>query len=269
MFKYTLEHICHPEADQDPRIDLPPSVRAGLGGPVTRRYLDAAALYARSCRRAAAEIADPPVNDVPHHSEMANSGTMQYETQAELPARVALAVAAARRAGFTKSCMPHQGRLLQLLAAGIGAGRIGETGTGLGVGLAWMVSMAHAGAQLFSVERDKERANRAREVFAGEPRVDVRCGDWRDLACEAPFDMLVLDGGGQGKADEPPLQPADWLRPGGIVVLDDFTPMTSWPPHHDGRLDEARMYWLEHPQLRTAEIRITPTAASLVATYIG
>jgi predicted O-methyltransferase YrrM len=156
-----------------------------------------------------------------------------------------------------------------LLAAGVGAGRIGETGTGYGVGLAWMVSMAHPGANLFSVERNHDRARGARDVFAADPRVEVRCGDWHDLVDDAPFDMLVLDGGGQGKAEEPPLEPAEWLRPGGIVVVDDFTPMTGWPPRHGERVDEARMYWLEHPRLRTAEIRVTPTAASLVATYIG
>jgi predicted O-methyltransferase YrrM len=132
-----------------------------------------------------------------------------------------------------------------------------------------MVSSAHPDAQLFSIERDQDRARAARDVFAGEPRVQVRCGDWRELAGEAPFDMLVLDGGGQGKAAEPPLEPSGWLRPGGIVVLDDFTPMTEWPPRHDGRLDEARMYWLEHPRLRATEIRVAPAAASLVATYIG
>ncbi|WP_051808144.1 hypothetical protein [Actinoplanes subtropicus] len=37
------------------------------------------------------------------------------------------------------------------------------------------------------------------------------------------FDLLVLDGGGQGKADEPPLRPADWLRSDALVVIDDFT----------------------------------------------
>jgi hypothetical protein len=31
-------------------------------------------------------------------------------------------------------------------------------------------------------------------VFANDPRVHVRCGDWRELIREAPFDMLVLDG---------------------------------------------------------------------------
>lgn len=200
---------------------------------------------------------------------MAIGGTARYETLLGLPDRVAAAVAAARGDDFTASCLPEQGRLLQLLAAGIGAGRIAETGTGCGVGLAWMASTADPDAQLFSVEREQRRARRAQELFADDPRVQVRCGDWRDLADEAPFDMLVLDGGGQGKADEPPLEPADWLRLGAVLVIDDFTPMTSWPARHAAEIDEARMFWLEHPRLRTTEIRVTPTAASLIATYVG
>jgi predicted O-methyltransferase YrrM len=132
-----------------------------------------------------------------------------------------------------------------------------------------MASTAHPDTRLFSIECDQHRARQAQQLFANDSRVHVDCGDWRDLAREAPFDMLVLDGGGQGKADEPPLRPAEWLRPGAVVVLDDFTPMASWPPRHCGHRDEARMYWLEHPQLRTAEIRVPPTAASLIATYVG
>jgi predicted O-methyltransferase YrrM len=66
---------------------------------------------------------------------MSTSGTAQYDKHADLPACVAAAVAAARRANFPKSCLPEHGRLLQLLAAGVGARRIGETGTGYGV--AW------------------------------------------------------------------------------------------------------------------------------------
>ena len=200
---------------------------------------------------------------------MAINGTATYEKQTDLPPLVASAVDAARRAGFDMSCRPEQGRLLRLLAAGAGAGRIGETGTGCGVGLAWMASTADPGAELFSVERDPRRAGHAREVFAAEPRVRVRCGEWRELQGDGPFDLLVLDGGGHGKADEPPLEPSAWLRPGGLVVIDDFTPMTGWPPQYDGGLDEARLYWLDHPRLRTAELRLSPAAATLVGTYIG
>lgn len=42
-----------------------------------------------------------------------------------------------------------------------------------------------------------------------------------------------------------------------------------WPPVHEGQPDEARMYWLNHPQLRAAEVKVTPAAASVVATFVG
>jgi predicted O-methyltransferase YrrM len=195
-------------------------------------------------------------------------GTAAYNGCTDLPPLVTAAVAAARRAGFTSSCRPEQGRLLQLLAGGAGAGRIGETGTGLGVGLAWLASGAHPDARLFSIERDPGRARAAQGLFAEDTRVRVSCGDWPGLATGGPFDLLVLDGGGQGKRNEPPLEPGDWLRPGGLVVLDDFTPMTTWPPRHDGQPDLARIHWLEHPRLRTTEIRVTPAAATLVCVYL-
>jgi predicted O-methyltransferase YrrM len=196
---------------------------------------------------------------------MAVDGTFRYRTEDDLPPLVAAAAAAAERAGFACSCLPEQGRLLRVLAGGVGAGRIGETGTGYGVGLAWMASGAGPDASLFSVDR----STAVQGIFAGDDRVRVLQGDWRDLRGEAPFDLLVLDGGGQGKGDEPPLNPAEWLRPGGVVVLDDFTPMSGWPPRHDGQPDHARLYWLEHPRLRTAEVRVAPDAATLLATYIG
>ncbi|MEE6261554.1 O-methyltransferase [Plantactinospora sonchi] len=199
---------------------------------------------------------------------MTTSGTTAYDECPDLPPLVAAAVAVARRAGFAQSCLPAQGRLLHTLAGGIGAGTIGETGTGCGVGLAWLASGAAPDARLVSVERDPERAGIAAEVFAAEPRVRVRHGDWRDLRDDGPFDLLVLDGGGQGKGVEPPLDPGDWLRPGGVVVLDDFTPTTDWPPLHCGRPDTARLYWLTHPRLHATEVRVTPTAATILARYL-
>jgi predicted O-methyltransferase YrrM len=60
------------------------------------------------------------------------------------------------------SCLPQHGRLLQLLAGGIGVGTIGETGTGYGVGLAWMASAAHPDARLFSIERDRHAHSKPR-----------------------------------------------------------------------------------------------------------
>ena len=76
------------------------------------------------------------------------------------------------------------------------AGTIGETGTGCGVGLAWLASGARPGTRLVSAEIDTERAGLAASLFADLPHVAVRPGDWREIYRAAPFDLLVLDGGG-------------------------------------------------------------------------
>src|SRR5215831_1495016 len=104
---------------------------------------------------------------------MSVDGTAAHLADVELPPLVARAVAAARDAGFANSCRPAQGRLLSVLARGIGPGTIGETGTGCGVGLAWMATDASPDARLVSIELDPDRAATAREVFADEPRVTV------------------------------------------------------------------------------------------------
>jgi predicted O-methyltransferase YrrM len=86
------------------------------------------------------------------------NGTAAYDAVADLPPLVARAVNLARHEGFAHSCRPEHGHLLFALSAG--AEVIGETGTGCGVGLAWLASGARPGARLVSVERDAGRAGR-------------------------------------------------------------------------------------------------------------
>ncbi|MFJ4519941.1 O-methyltransferase [Streptomyces sp. NPDC088810] len=199
---------------------------------------------------------------------MALAGTDAHTAEPRLPPLVRAALSAARARGFPHSCRPEQGRLLHALAGGARL-RIGETGTGLGVGLAWLVSGAPAGVRLYSVERDPERARCAAEVFAGRPGVTVLTGDWRRIEEYGPFDLLVLDGGGQGKAPgDPPADVERLLVPGGTVVVDDFTPATGWPPLHEGRIDRARLHWLEHPALRAVELRLAADLSTVVGTRL-
>ncbi|MEU1401898.1 class I SAM-dependent methyltransferase [Streptomyces sp. NPDC005728] len=199
---------------------------------------------------------------------MATLGTDAYTGIDELPPLVRDALTAARASGFPYSCRPEQGRLLHALAAGAPA-RIGETGTGLGVGLAWLASGAGPGVRLYSVERDPERARLAAGVFAGRPDVTVLTGDWRRIEEYGPFDLLVLDGGGQGKVPgDTPAAVERLLAPGGTVVVDDFTPATGWPPLHEGAPDLARLHWLEHPALRAAELRLAPDLSTVVGTRL-
>ncbi|MCC5476057.1 O-methyltransferase [Streptomyces barringtoniae] len=199
---------------------------------------------------------------------MAQTGTDAHTGATGLPPLVSAALSAARVHRFPHSCRPEQGRLLHALAGGARL-RIGETGTGLGVGLAWLASGAAPGVRLYSVERDPERARAAARVFADRPEVSVLDGDWRRIEEYGPFDLLVLDGGGQGKA--PGDRPADverLLAPGGTVVVDDFTPATGWPPLHDGAVDRARLHWLEHPALRATELRLAADLSTVVGTRL-
>ncbi|MFD7155488.1 O-methyltransferase [Kribbella sp. NPDC059898] len=195
---------------------------------------------------------------------MSISGTQSYAGTGPLPPLVAAAVALADELAFPSSCRIEQGRLLMALAAGA-TSDIGETGTGCGVGLAWLVTGRRPGVRVVSVERDAERAERAAELFAGVPDLEIVTGDWTLINERGPFDLLVVDGGGNGKkggAAEPELV----LRPGGTLVIDDFTPLAQWPPLHDGRPDTSRLHWLEHPALLAAEVRLAADLSTIVAT---
>jgi predicted O-methyltransferase YrrM len=158
---------------------------------------------------------------------MSVGGNTAYAGIADLPSLVRAAIEVASSQGFDNSCAPEQGRLLSVLARGRTGQRIGETGTGCGVGLAWMIDATDQSTSFVSVECDPSRAAASAALFAGRPNVRVLRGNWTDLREYGPFDLLVLDGGGKGKepGDDPPLDPAaGWLAVGGTVVLDDFTP---------------------------------------------
>lgn len=208
---------------------------------------------------------------------MSLSGTAAHEDidPGLLPPLVREAVALAGESGFAHSCLPEHGELLRVLARGVARGGvIGETGTGCGVGLAWLAAGARPGTRLVSVERDTRRAQDAARLFEGRPEVGVLAGDWRDLREYGPFDLLVLDGGGQGKAAGTDMaaeavDPGHWLRPGGLLVMDDFSPLTAWPPLFRGGVDAARVHWLEHPRLRATQVNVAPEASTLLATYLG
>jgi predicted O-methyltransferase YrrM len=198
-------------------------------------------------------------------SPMAVDGVAAYERYGfDLPPIVQEALRRARDIGVASACLPEQGLLLQVLARGRAGGRIGETGTGCGVGLAWLASATYSATTLVSVERDPVLAAAAAQVFQDWPNVSVLCADWTAIGEWAPFDLLVLDAG--AKVDPFRPDPVDLLAPQGALVIDDFTPMRTWPPRFAGEVDADRLYWLEHPLLLTTEIRLTASASTLVAT---
>ena len=105
-----------------------------------------------------------------------------YRGVRDLPPLVSAAVDLATKAGFDNSCAPEQGRLLSVLARGRTGGRVGETGTGCGVGLAWMVDATDPATTFVSIEVDEGRAAASAGLFASHPQVSVLHGDWTGLA---------------------------------------------------------------------------------------
>jgi len=173
-----------------------------------------------------------------------------------LPPLVERALALSERAGFTKSCSPETGRLLQVLAGQRGRARVAEIGTGCGVGSAWILSALDPDVAFLTVELDERRAAEAAELLAGDENATVLQGDWQEvLAGEAPFDLLFADGG-RSKYHEELL---GLLAPGGTLFLDDLTPGYADP-------DPVRELWLEHPRLIAAELQISPREAVIVGT---
>ena len=181
----------------------------------------------------------------------------------EIPAVVSRALDAARRRGYASFCRHETGRLLAALAASR-EGVVAEFGTGCGVGTAWLRSGARNGTQIISAELDPDLAGVATEVFADDPRVEVVAADWSTLGARGPFALLFLDAR-EPKVSGPDVV-SDLVEPGGVVVLDDFTPCESWPPVYEGRVDTLREQWLTDERFTTVEVMVAPDASVLIAT---
>jgi len=167
-----------------------------------------------------------------------------------------------RSLGFVSSTRHETGRLLATLAASRD-GTLGELGTGCGVGAAWLASGARGEARIVTVEVDPARAERARAVFGDDERVEVRAGDWTTLARFAPFSLLFVDVREVKRGGLDAI--ADLVGPGGIVVLDDFTPCATWPPVYAGRVDEMREQWLTDERFTAVDVMVNADASVVLA----
>jgi predicted O-methyltransferase YrrM len=181
----------------------------------------------------------------------------------ELPAVVSRAFDVSRRHGYVSFCRNETGRLLATLAA-TRSGTLAEFGTGTGVGTAWLRSGVRNGTKILTAELDRKLAGAAAEIFTDDDQVEVVAADWSTLSDRGPFSLLFLD------AREPensgPDTVADLVEPGGMVVLDDFTPCESWPPLHAGRVDLLRERWLTDQRFTTVEVLVAPDSSVVIAT---
>jgi predicted O-methyltransferase YrrM len=180
----------------------------------------------------------------------------------ELPTLVSRAFDLSRRSGYVSFCRNETGRLLATLAA-TRTGTLAEFGTGCGVGTAWLRSGIRGDARILTAELDPKLADAAADIFEDDPQVEVVAADWSILRDRGPFSLLFLD------AKEPKSSGADTvvdlIEPGGVVVLDDFTPCASWPPVFEGRVDVLREQWLTDERFTTVEVMVASDAAVLIA----
>jgi predicted O-methyltransferase YrrM len=161
--------------------------------------------------------------------------------------------------------LPGVGQFLAMIAASRTAGRIGEIGTGTGIGSAWMASAMPADCTLVTVEIDERRANEAAGLFQGDDRVTVLSGDARELIPPlAPFDLLFADGGWRDPVGLGSL--VDLVRVGGMLVMDDVAPtelLKDEPSLLGG--DVKRALFFGDPRLVSAEVVLPDLRNALLA----
>ncbi|CAN5263644.1 class I SAM-dependent methyltransferase [soil metagenome] len=180
----------------------------------------------------------------------------------EVPPLVARALDLSRKRGFITSTRNETGRLLATLAASR-TGTLAELGTGCGVGSAWLSSGAPEGARIVSAELDPALAEVVQELFIDTDNVEVTSGDWSTLEKYAPFSLLFVDVRDVKQSVD---IVADLMEPGGIAVLDDFTPSATWPPIFQGRVDVVREQWLIDERFAAVELMIADDASVIIAT---
>jgi predicted O-methyltransferase YrrM len=179
----------------------------------------------------------------------------------DLPPVVSRALDLSGRLGFFSSTRHETGRLLAALAASR-TGTLAEFGTGCGVGSAWLASGMTERSRVVTAEVSRSLATQVRELFAAEDRVEVVAGDWSVLERYAPFALLFVD---VRDAKRSPDAVADLIEPGGMVVLDDFTPCASWPPVYEGRVDVTREHWLVDERFTAVEVMVSADSSVVIA----
>lgn len=181
------------------------------------------------------------------------------------PTLVDYAASFADTLGFKNSCLDEVGELLYLLVGHIRAGRIAELGTGCGVGTAWIASST--ALDVYTVDNDQERVKGTQELFSEVPHVHTMSGNWDQILQKGPFQLIFVD------VKPAKLEGVDGLinatEVGGLIVIDDLTPIEFWPDDWKGKPDPVRDVWLHHSQLVSVEIRTSLKAAAILARRVS
>ena len=186
---------------------------------------------------------------------------MRVSAPPELPELVVRALRMSLERGYVQASRTETGRLLATLAA-TRTGTIAECGTGCGVGAAWLRSGAPKATRVLTAELDPELAHGVMDMFADDD-IDVMHADWASLAEQAPFSLVFLDAASAKMSPREGL--IELVEPGGMVVIDDFTPCASWPPLAHSRVDTLRQEWLSDERFTSVDVMVAEDTSVIIA----
>ncbi len=120
---------------------------------------------------------------------------------------------------------PLVGRLLFVLARGIGARRVFELGSGFGYSAFWFAQAVGPAGRVFCTDRSDQHASEAKDLLAragmGE-RLEFHSGDALSVFAKhpGPFDIVFCDIDKEGYPDVPAAA-LPKLRQGGLLIFDN------------------------------------------------
>jgi predicted O-methyltransferase YrrM len=141
--------------------------------------------------------------------------------------------------------------------------RIAEFGTGYGVGTAWLLSGMDNTSRLITVELDPARAAINRATLT-DPRVTALEEDWTVILQHGMFDLIFSDATAAKQETDGLTIMLELLRPGGCIVMDNFSPLGSLPAHLNG-VDPIREAIWARTDLIPLEVGVSETERVILA----
>ena len=176
-------------------------------------------------------------------------------TNAKLPPAFYNIEREAEQLGFLLSSEPLTGRLLRTLAASKPSSRFLEIGTGAGIGTCWILDGMDAKSTLITLELDERISAVARKYLGSDPRVTFVNADAEPFLSQihdVGFDFIFADTfpGKFYLLDEA----LGLLNPGGLYVIDDLLPQTTWAEGHQANVDRLIDELEARPDLQTIKL---------------